>query len=216
MKFWSWWTDSNPRPANYKSAALPTELHQRMSVTNNARETISQFLRFVKCFFIIFGFFCTVINRSFVPVGPGIRGYAGKTFHAIRLIRFGRCGRRAVGPGEKGAAGRSRRLNGKTAGRQDRKVPRRQDGRTARYHGCRTARRQGSKLSGRQDVREARRHGCRALTAAGRDRLPFLRTRSARDRIPMPTAAPDLSYSLPVSRTSSPSAVCRRRPIFSP
>ena len=28
---WSWWTDSNPRPADYKSAALPTELHQRIS-----------------------------------------------------------------------------------------------------------------------------------------------------------------------------------------
>ena len=28
-KIWSWWTDSNPRPADYKSAALPTELHQR-------------------------------------------------------------------------------------------------------------------------------------------------------------------------------------------
>ncbi len=27
-KRWSWWTDSNPRPADYKSAALPTELHQ--------------------------------------------------------------------------------------------------------------------------------------------------------------------------------------------
>ena len=26
--WWSWWTDSNPRPADYKSAALPTELHQ--------------------------------------------------------------------------------------------------------------------------------------------------------------------------------------------
>ena len=29
--WWSWWTDSNPRPADYKSAALPTELHQRFS-----------------------------------------------------------------------------------------------------------------------------------------------------------------------------------------
>ena len=28
---WSWWTDSNPRPADYKSAALPTELHQRLN-----------------------------------------------------------------------------------------------------------------------------------------------------------------------------------------
>ena len=25
---WSWWTDLNPQPADYKSAALPTELHQ--------------------------------------------------------------------------------------------------------------------------------------------------------------------------------------------
>ena len=29
-KRWSWWTDLNPRPADYKSAALPTELHQRL------------------------------------------------------------------------------------------------------------------------------------------------------------------------------------------
>ena len=29
-KKWSWWTDSNPRPADYKSAALPTELHQQI------------------------------------------------------------------------------------------------------------------------------------------------------------------------------------------
>ncbi len=28
MELWSWWTDSNPRPADYKSAALPAELHQ--------------------------------------------------------------------------------------------------------------------------------------------------------------------------------------------
>ena len=26
----SWWTDLNPRPADYKSAALPTELHQQI------------------------------------------------------------------------------------------------------------------------------------------------------------------------------------------
>ena len=166
MKFWSWWTDSNPRPADYKSAALPTELHQRMSVTNNARETISQFLRFVKCFFIIFGFFCPVIYRSFVPVGPGVRGYAGKTFHAIRLIRFGRSGRRAVGPGEKGATGRSRRLNSKTAGRQDRKVSRRQDGKVQRLDG-ETARKQTVRATRRQGSKEARRLGD---TAAGRSR----------------------------------------------
>ena len=31
---WSWWTDLNPRPADYKSAALPTELHQRFERLN--------------------------------------------------------------------------------------------------------------------------------------------------------------------------------------
>ena len=30
LRWWSWWTDSNPRPADYKSAALPAELHQRV------------------------------------------------------------------------------------------------------------------------------------------------------------------------------------------
>ena len=31
-ELWSWWTDSNPRPADYKSAALPAELHQQVAV----------------------------------------------------------------------------------------------------------------------------------------------------------------------------------------
>jgi hypothetical protein len=31
LSFWSWWTESNPRPADYKSAALPAELHQHYS-----------------------------------------------------------------------------------------------------------------------------------------------------------------------------------------
>ena len=31
---WSWLTDLNPRPADYKSAALPTELNQRMYFCN--------------------------------------------------------------------------------------------------------------------------------------------------------------------------------------
>ena len=26
--FWSWWSESNQQPADYKSAALPIELHQ--------------------------------------------------------------------------------------------------------------------------------------------------------------------------------------------
>ena len=27
---WSWWTESNPRPTDYKSVALPAELHQQI------------------------------------------------------------------------------------------------------------------------------------------------------------------------------------------
>ena len=32
-RIWSWWTDLNPRPTDYKSATLPTELHQHMELT---------------------------------------------------------------------------------------------------------------------------------------------------------------------------------------
>ena len=37
--FWSWRRDSNPRPADYKSAALPTELCQRQF--HDFKDTIS-------------------------------------------------------------------------------------------------------------------------------------------------------------------------------
>lgn len=42
--FWSWWTDSNPRPADYKSAALPAELHQQTGNRNyrNRKYSICQ------------------------------------------------------------------------------------------------------------------------------------------------------------------------------
>ena len=30
IKLWSWWTESNHQPADYKSAALPVELHQQL------------------------------------------------------------------------------------------------------------------------------------------------------------------------------------------
>ena len=50
---WSWWTDSNPWPADYKSAALPTELHQRIArktrlVTHRRFELRTPWLK-VKC-----------------------------------------------------------------------------------------------------------------------------------------------------------------------
>ena len=37
---WSWWTDSNPRPADYKSAALPAELHQHASPGHSKTECL--------------------------------------------------------------------------------------------------------------------------------------------------------------------------------
>ena len=39
---WSWWTDLNPRPADYKSAALPTELHQRAYMLRSGPDTSSR------------------------------------------------------------------------------------------------------------------------------------------------------------------------------
>ena len=47
---WSWWTDLNPRPADYKSAALPTELHQQNYPRCCNEEIISQTNGFVNCF----------------------------------------------------------------------------------------------------------------------------------------------------------------------
>ena len=38
---WSWRRDSNPRPSDYKSDALPTELRQR-SQTSNYRDSVSE------------------------------------------------------------------------------------------------------------------------------------------------------------------------------
>ena len=57
MKFkWSWWTDLNPRPADYKSAALPTELHQRICFLFCPDDLfiIPHHFIFVKCFLKLF------------------------------------------------------------------------------------------------------------------------------------------------------------------
>ena len=48
---WSWWTDLNPRPADYKSAALPTELHQRFSLFH--KRFCFVFVSLVDCSYII-------------------------------------------------------------------------------------------------------------------------------------------------------------------
>ena len=44
--FWSWWPDSNRRPVDYESTALPTEPYQRLT-----HYIVSFFVAFVKCFF---------------------------------------------------------------------------------------------------------------------------------------------------------------------
>src|SRR5690606_24369409 len=44
-KKWSWRTESNPRPADYKSAALPTELRQLNYRFQRGRYTTELFLR---------------------------------------------------------------------------------------------------------------------------------------------------------------------------
>ena len=53
-KKWSWWTDLNPRPADYKSAALPTELHQHSCAATIS--IIAQLRGTVKHFFEVFLF----------------------------------------------------------------------------------------------------------------------------------------------------------------
>ena len=69
---WSWGTDSNPRPADYKSAALPTELHQHL--TGIARVSVKYLTpeRFViiadKAAFVKRYFFRILHNHK-MPVG---------------------------------------------------------------------------------------------------------------------------------------------------
>ena len=58
IEIWSWWTDSNPRPADYKSAALPAELHQQfqqqdLSYQISACLSTEKFFAFSTRFFIL-------------------------------------------------------------------------------------------------------------------------------------------------------------------
>ena len=58
--YWSWWTDLNPRPADYKSAALPTELHQH---SQSRSAIISSLFGFVNTYFEIFLGFLKIFLR---------------------------------------------------------------------------------------------------------------------------------------------------------
>ena len=70
---WSWWTDSNPRPADYKSAALPTELHQHLQgqqPSSSRSDIIAETPSFVNSFFITF----SILPVPPFPAGFRIRG----------------------------------------------------------------------------------------------------------------------------------------------
>ena len=59
-EIWSWWTDSNPWPADYKSAALPTELHQHFLsflTTCTLYHNPTKLSRGFKKIFLLFSFF---------------------------------------------------------------------------------------------------------------------------------------------------------------
>ena len=70
---WSWWTDLNPRPADYKSAALPTELHQlvnlflvhRRVILYHIENRLSRvFLNFFDFFTLGFISFCCAVTTD--------------------------------------------------------------------------------------------------------------------------------------------------------
>ena len=83
---WSWWTDLNPRPADYKSAALPAELHQRISHDAHHYSTSKSPCQYLFEKFPIFYFF------PFWDLLPLISIYLyGKNFIKLLIIPVG-CG----------------------------------------------------------------------------------------------------------------------------
>lgn len=74
---WSWWTDSNPRPTDYKSVALPTELHQHTYLLKKERLSIWTGLQV----------YCRLISDSIHIVSPlyllaALTVAAGRRCHA--------------------------------------------------------------------------------------------------------------------------------------
>ena len=83
---WSWWTDLNPRPADYKSAALPAELHQRISHDAHHYITSDSPCQYLFEKFPIFYFF------SFRKIIPRISIFLyGKNFIKLLIIPM-QCG----------------------------------------------------------------------------------------------------------------------------
>ena len=91
----SWWTDSNPRPADYKSAALPTELHQHIKTTSVSLTVLNYYIthsnlcqHFFWIFLKLFSKFRFNINYFSVPYNNNI--YIGICQHFF-LKFFNKC-----------------------------------------------------------------------------------------------------------------------------
>ena len=80
MKLWSWWTDSNPRPADYKSAALPAELHQQL------KSAVQQQVLFYQKAYILsttfFKFFFFLFLPLIRPLRPSPLRRGGRLFQS--------------------------------------------------------------------------------------------------------------------------------------
>ena len=72
-KSWSWWTDSNPRPADYKSAALPTELHQHRFSVHRLSWRLYYYTTNKHACQVFFLFFSESKNSTF---SPKFRGFS--------------------------------------------------------------------------------------------------------------------------------------------
>ncbi len=71
LPYWSWWTDSNPRPADYKSAALPTELHQRLNFVLSFKHSVQATIKVYHLFRVLSStFFRIYISFTFVFEKP--------------------------------------------------------------------------------------------------------------------------------------------------
>ena len=78
---WSWWTDSNPRPADYKSAALPAELHQQFQ---------QRYLSYQNIVHLSTDFF------AFLQYFLGGIGLNKRNCSARRVVRCTLCGREII------------------------------------------------------------------------------------------------------------------------
>ena len=80
MELWSWWTDSNPRPADYKSAALPAELHQQL------KSAVQQQVLFYQKAYILsttfFKFFFFLFLPLIRPLRPSPLRRGGRLFQS--------------------------------------------------------------------------------------------------------------------------------------